>query len=862
MSFKDSYAKISSRYLLSTATKEVARAKPFEKLGGLSDEALRQFFRSQGGDSTPKGATLYRALAAFKEACRRTLNVTPYDTQVLGVLCLLKGQLAEMKTGEGKTLTVAGAAALAALGGKRVDVMTANAYLAKRDAEMMTPLLKSLGLSVGHIHEGMSKDEKRAAYAQDVVYGVSHEFGFDYLKDNLRAPGEAPVNLTGFHWALIDEIDSVLLDDARTPMIISKEDGSSSGMASLAEEVSRVLFEVLDPSLHLEINLKERTASLNTTGYLVAEQGFVRAGLLAHPSELYSKENGALLNALNNAVTVRALYRENRDFVVRDGQVLLVDAGTGRPMADRRMSDGLHEALEAFANVAVGVTTKIQASMTYQSFFGLYENLAGLTGTAATEADEFAELYGLQVVVVPPNRPSAREDLDDLFFSTKSAKFEAIVEAVKKIHPQPLLVGTGSVRDAEKLAALIAEEGLTPALLTARHVSAEAEVIARAGEPGSITVATNMAGRGTDILLGGEKPINGSQDEENHWLGQKELALSLGGLFVIGAERNWTRRVDNQLAGRAGRQGEPGSTQFYVSLEDETLAALASSKALKKLADSWLGQDGVKSKTISAFVTAGQKKFEEAAFAERRDLLQYDSATSAQRKKVYALRENLLTNSVEEALSHLAKDAFYRWGEGLQSIELSRPEEVLPKKKEFEALFGIELPLLKWTLTEELSLEEVMARAEKQLSERIAAISTDEPQKVRQKLVSRLDAFWAEHLTFLDSLKSAVRLRAKIGVNPIFEFQKEAFSGFSQMLEAFTDSASASCLAQPQEEVERQAEAAEEKFRKAAQSRFITRNEACPCGSGLAYKHCHGKLKQRPSKVLSAYSAGISSKHA
>ncbi|KWT98356.1 Protein export cytoplasm protein SecA ATPase RNA helicase [Variovorax sp. WDL1] len=822
-------------------------------LTSLPAEELKARFLALRDLPEPKRTVPGFALA--REAARRALGLRPFDVQLIGGLALLQGKLAEMRTGEGKTLTLVAPAALLALQGKGVHVVTANSYLARRDAELMRPVFEALGLSVAFIETSQTSAAKREAYAADVTYGVGFEFGFDYLRDNMVSDAGDKVQRP-LSFAIVDEVDSVLIDEARTPLIISGSGDSQDAIVRALNLTARQLKSGVD----YVVDPKERNATLTERGYDEAEASLAKQGIIAGQGELYAAHNLHIARRLHSAVRAHGVYRLDRDYVVSAGEVVLVDQGTGRKMPGRRLEDGLHEAIEAKEGLEIHAGSVTRATITYQSFFGLYERLAGLTGTALTEAEEFTEFYGLETVVVPTNRPVARILKEDLVYLGKSAKFVAVADEIvrRQASGQPVLAGCASVRDAEVLSRLLESKGVVHEVLTAKHLEREAHIIAQAGRPGAVTVATNMAGRGTDIILGGEKPSEGDFTDpaayahgKAQWESARAAVLAAGGLFVLGTERSGIRRVDNQLAGRSGRQGDPGEVQFFLSLEDELLRVFGQSRQLKVVAKLIDGAGGVLSgKTIAKLVTTAQRSLEGQGFEARRNVMKYDSSMSEQRKAVYALRDSLLADGVMEYCEAAVDAAVANWANVRLGVHDMPEQWDLPAlKRELEADFNIQPGLVGWVHSEDLGRDEVVERIRAAVQARLAANPLD--TAARRRLVLRvLTDLWTEHLTALDELRQAVSLKGATGQNPLFQFHNDAFALFKSFEEALCAEISRQLLSSAlQEEREAKSADADEQARKAArvavelEQRWVKRNEPCPCGSGKRFKHCHGKLR-------------------
>ncbi|MNR71613.1 preprotein translocase subunit SecA [compost metagenome] len=818
----------------------------------MSDEQLRERFQALA--ERDFDARVLEGFALVREASRRVLDMRPFDVQLLGGLTLLGGKLAEMRTGEGKTLTIVAPAALLALDRRGVHVVTANSYLAARDAQLMQPLYAALGLSVGAIDSTQSNEQKRQAYACDVTYGVGYEFGFDYLRDNLVS--ELPQRVQrGLAAAIVDEVDSILIDEARTPLIIS---GSADSQESAIRAIDKAVASLLPGDDYVVVQ-KERTATLTEQGYDKLEQLLAAAGVVPSGTSLYDATNLHLVRRVHCAVTAYGLYRRDRDYVVEASEVLLVDPGTGRKMPGRRLEEGLHEAIEAREGVTIHAGTVTRATITYQNFFGLYERLAGLTGTALTEAEEFNEFYHLETVVIPTNRPIARIQRDDLVFRTKAEKFTAAAAEIRQrqLKGQPVLAGCASVRDAEVLSELLKREGVAHEVLTAKHLEREAHIIAAAGRLGAVTVATNMAGRGTDIALGGEKPARDQFEDEDafaralsDWEAARAAVRQAGGLYVLGTERSGIRRVDNQLAGRSGRQGDPGEVQFYLSLEDELLRHFNKSRQIQlvyKLIDQAGGALG--GQVVSRLVTASQRKFEGQGFDARRQLMKFDSVLAGQRSAVYALRDQLLQGGGPQYLQAVIAGAAEAWAQTHLDPAL-QPEQwdAAALKRQLLADLGVDVPLVGWIHKEELERDAVVTRLQDAVKAQYAGCKIPEEQRT-PLVLEILTELWTEHLSALEELRKSVSLKGNTGFNPVFQFHKDAFALFvtfeAQLASEVARNLLAEALRREREERARQVSLERAAFARVAaelEKRPVGRNEPCPCGSGVRFKLCHGKL--------------------
>lgn len=833
--------------------REVARAS--SSLKNLADAELALRFRALAQVPDEAGRVV-PGFALIQEAARRALRTPHYDVQLQGGHVLLGGKLAEMRTGEGKTLTITLPAALLALAGQGVHVVTANEYLAARDARLMRPVYELLGLSVGVTLSGQTTEEKQAAYACDLTYGVGAEFGFDYLKDNL-ARDPARLVQRPLYAAIVDEVDSILIDEARVPLIISDAAQDVARMVQVVDACARTM----QPAEHFLVSLKEHAADLTEAGYALAEAAL--ANELAGKS-LYAEQNLPWVRMLHSAVKAYALYRKDRDYVVRGNELLLVDVGTGRVMDGRRLGEGLHEALEAREGLPVKQGTVTRATITYQSYFGLYPRLSGLTGTAATDAEEFSDMYGLETIVVPTNRPTLRKQAEDVVFRTRQEKFSAAVDIIRnrRAAGQPVLVGCATIRDAELMDTLLSRANIPHSTLTAKHLDREAAVIEQAGLPGAVTVATNMAGRGTDIHLGGVEPRPDAFEDSDSfaaahlaWTTQRDATVAAGGLFVLGTERNGLRRVDNQLAGRCSRQGNPGEVQFLLSLEDELLRVFGGSKQTALL-DRAMAAAGTAlgGATVARLVTAAQRAVESQGFGARKSLLTFDKTLADQRNAVYALRSELLRGGATEYLQGAAISAVRRW------LTTSIPRDAWPEawdagslKASAAAELGLDLPLLRWISVDELDTDAIEEKVIALAQERLSVRDFGGEATARDIVFDVLDAAWTEHLTALAELQTNAGLKSVAQQNAALKFPKEAFDLFQAFL-ASVERALAQMalpddslrLRQEQRDHAKRIRDAEAEARAAVAAalakRWVSRLEQCPCGSGKQFRHCHGAL--------------------
>ncbi len=937
----------------------------------LDDAALRaktDEFRQKLADGQALDSLIPEVFAVVREAAQRTLGMRPFDVQLIGGLALHEGKIAEMRTGEGKTLVATLPAYLNALPGKGVHIVTVNEYLASRDAEWMGPVYRFLGLSVGVIRNGQTAAEKREAYAADITYGTNNEFGFDYLRDNLAFRIEDQMQRE-LAYAIVDEVDSILIDEARTPLIISGpseesselylrvnrliprlkrqqedkakrnedieagrvsvsgRDGESLGEMSredaleLARSQGLHLVEtdpqqkppgcrLLEPGDY-SVDEKSKQAFLTEEGHQRVEELMVREGLLGSDESLYDPANIRLMHHLNAAIRAHALFRRDVEYIVKDGEIVIVDEFTGRTMPGRRWSDGLHQAIEAKEGVRVKEENQTVASITFQNYFRLYGKLAGMTGTADTEAYEFQQIYGLEVVVIPTHRPMVRDDQPDLVFLTQKDKFEAIIEDIVDCRErgQPVLVGTTSIETSEFLSGVLQKQGVQHQVLNAKQHEREAHVVADAGRPGAVTIATNMAGRGTDIVLGGNLEAElaqlpaelGLTEREAHregWRGRHTTVIEAGGLRIIGTERHESRRIDNQLRGRSGRQGDPGSSRFYLSMEDSLMRIFGDPERTKRLLSRVGMREGevIESNLLTRQIERAQRKVEAHNFDMRKTLLEYDDVANDQRKVIYQQRKELMAaEDVAEAITGIRAEVV----NGL--ISQFVPPDSIEEQWDITGLehalqreFGAELRL-------EALLKENTALAEDGLRDHVVAeiarlydakVAEVGPELMRQLekavMLQQLDLHWKEHLAAMDYLRQGIHLRGYAQKNPKQEYKREAFDMFSEMLDQVKHQV-VSILCRARLRGQEDVQAVEEQRRSSAKveyrheeapsvvaasapgdapaaapgraaaraplqaaapaapfvrrDRKVGRNEPCPCGSGKKYKHCHGRLE-------------------
>jgi preprotein translocase subunit SecA len=864
-----------------------------DRMRALDDEALRattETLRARRAAGEDLDALLPEAFAAVREAARRRLGLRHFDVQLIGGIVLHEGRIAEMATGEGKTLVATLPAYLNALDGQGVHIVTVNDYLARRDAQWMRPVYEALGLEVGVIFGQQDLASKQRAYRADITYGTNNEFGFDYLRDNMAFAPEERVQ-RGLHYAVVDEVDSVLIDEARTPLIISGPVEEDVRIYQAIDRIARRLSpqkEEGGPG-DFEIDEKARQVHLTEEGHGRVERLLTEAGLLPAGQSLYDLRNLPLLHHLNAALRAHALYRREVDYIVRHGEVIIVDEFTGRTMEGRRWSDGLHQAIEAKEGVRVQAENQTLATITFQNYFRLYDKLAGMTGTADTEAYEFMDIYRLEVVVVPTNRPMIRRDLGDLIYLGRARKFEAVVEDVAARHArgQPVLIGTTSIENSEHLSELLKKRGIPHEVLNAKQHAREAQIISQAGRPGAVTIATNMAGRGTDIVLGGnleaELALLPEGDEAARararadWEDRHRRVLETGGLAVIGTERHESRRIDNQLRGRSGRQGDPGETRFYVSLEDDLMRIFAADR-VKGLMER-LGMhedDALEHEWVTRAIENAQRKVEAHNYDLRKQLLDYDDVANEQRKLIYEERNRLLD---ADDVTGIVADM--RAGVVRRLRERYLPTGTVESQWDVEGLetalrrdFGLELPVARWLREEpgltETSVEERIAEAFAAAEARLVASAGEDELKAlrKQVLLYTLDGLWKEHLAAMDYLRQGIHLRGYAQEDPKQAYKREAFNMFTALLDRIQDESVATLLRvevvpesapaprrggavryehpssggyDPAGGSEEAAEG-ERPVPYVREGRKIGRNEPCPCGSGLKYKQCHGRL--------------------
>ena len=764
----------------------------------LSDQELSDLKSElKKSKEDPNFNLLAHAFAATREASIRTTGLRHFDAQMLGGIALSEGNIAEMKTGEGKTLVATLPAYLNAVQDNKVILVTVNDYLAQRDADWMRPIYECLGLSVGVIYSNQSFEEKKSAYQCDVIYATNGELGFDYLRDNMALRAEDKVQCS-LDFAIVDEVDSILIDEARTPLIISGPSNESADYYVQIKKIIPNLKEQLregteDEPLteeeqgHYIIDEKNRSIELTDDGYVVVERHLEDLGLLQSEDSLYSVSNLKIMRYVNATLKAAFLFKKNVHYLVRGQEVLLIDEHTGRTMPGRRMSEGIHQALECKENTPIQRESQTLASTTYQNFFRLFDQLSGMTGTADTEAAEFAEIYGLNVSIIPTNKPMAREDNDDLVFLTQEAKFKALIEEIELLRKKdaPILVGTASVESSEIVSALLNKKNISHQVLNAKQHEKEAEIIANAGRPGVVTIATNMAGRGTDIVLGGKENIGDGEWEKRH-----KVVLEAGGLHILGTERHESRRIDNQLRGRSGRQGDPGYSKFFLSLEDDLLRLFISDSRRALFERIGMGDDHIEHKMLSRGIENAQKRIESRNFDIRKNLLEYDDVANDQRQAIYSLRNQLLNeDNISEAINDLINDEMRAVSNDfvpLDSVESQWRLEELDKYL-FDHYFIEENIAAKVSndqkLTPDLIATLIADSAAKKYKQKYLKIEDNLAQLEKQVMLQILDVHWKDHLSEMDHLRQSVGLRAYAQKNPKNEYKREAFEMFEVMLD-------------------------------------------------------------------------------
>nr|ELR5146386.1 preprotein translocase subunit SecA [Providencia rettgeri] len=876
---------------------KINRLEPdFEKLSDDELKAKTIEFRERLEKNESLESIIPEAFATVREASRRVFGMRHFDVQLIGGMVLNERCIAEMRTGEGKTLTATLPAYINALSGKGVHVVTVNDYLAKRDAENNRPLFEFLGLTVGINLPGMAPPAKREAYAADITYGTNNEFGFDYLRDNMAFSPEERVQRK-LHYALVDEVDSILIDEARTPLIIS---GPAEDSSELYQKVDKLIphlqrqekedSDTFQGEGHFSVDEKARQVTITERGLVLIEELLAKEGLMAERESLYSPSNIMLMHHVMAGLRAHALFTLDVDYIVKDGQIVIVDEHTGRTMEGRRWSDGLHQAVEAKEGVEIQNENQTLASITFQNYFRLYEKLAGMTGTADTEAFEFSSIYKLDTIVIPTNRPMVRKDLPDLVYMNEADKFAAIIEDIRErtANGQPVLVGTISIEKSELISNALKKAKIAHNVLNAKFHAMEADIIANAGQAGAVTIATNMAGRGTDIMLGGswqseiaalEDPTQEQIDEiKAQWKIRHDAVLASGGLHIIGTERHESRRIDNQLRGRAGRQGDAGSSRFYLSMEDALMRIFASDRVtgmMKKLG--MKPGEAIEHPWVTKAIANAQRKVESRNFDIRKQLLEYDDVASDQRRAIYTQRNELLDGGdIKETVDSIREDVF------TTTMDAYIPPQSLEEMWDIEGLhqrlvndFDLDLPIKEWLdkepeLHEETLRERIMAKAIEVYDRKEEIVGAEAMRNFEKGvMLQTLDTLWKEHLASMDYLRQGIHLRGYAQKDPKQEYKRESFSMFANMLEALKYEV-ISTLSKVQVRLPEEVEALEQQRREeaerlakkqqlsheagseslmteteakiATQGHKIGRNDPCPCGSGKKYKQCHGRL--------------------
>jgi preprotein translocase subunit SecA len=878
-----------------------------ESIGALDDAALRgktDEFKQRIADGESLDQVLPEAFAVVREAGERSLGLRHFDVQLIGGIALHEGNISEMRTGEGKTLVATLPAYLNALSGNSVHLITVNDYLAHRDANWMGPLYEFLGLSVGVILSGQSPDQKRDAYGADIIYGTNNEFGFDYLRDNMAFSLEDRMQ-GALSFAIVDEVDSILIDEARTPLIISgaAEDSSelyrriNKFIPKLSQDLEGVEGEEGQKG-HFTVDEKQRQIELNEDGHQVVEELLIKDKLLEAGDSLYSATNLNLLHHVHSALRAHILFNRDVEYIVQGGQVVLIDEHTGRTMAGRRLSEGLHQAIEAKEGLQIQNESQTLASTTFQNYFRLYDKLSGMTGTADTEAFEFRQIYGLQVIVIPTNVATARTDLNDMVYLSRDEKYDAIVSDVQDCIEKgaPVLVGTASIETSEEMSRRFKESDIEHRVLNAKYHEQEAEIIAQAGVPGTVTIATNMAGRGTDIVLGGNVEAEIAEldnpdesvlaDLREAWQKRHDQVIESGGLHILGTERHESRRIDNQLRGRSGRQGDPGTSRFYLSLEDNLMRIFASERVKNFMQALGMEKgEAIEHRMVTNAIEKAQRKVEGRNFDIRKQLLEYDDVANDQRQVIYQQRNELLTeDDISETIDAIREDVVNQAvSDYVPPMSLEEQWNIAGLEKQLDAEFAVRLPLQQW-LEEDENLHEESLRG--RIVDAVGAayraksseVGSDMRKIEKQIMLQILDTLWKEHLATMDHLRQGIHLRAYAQKNPKQEYKRESFELFQELLEtlkyevvkflshiqvqredeaalieqrrresaekekvAFQHAqATAMTEADPTPGPDSEEEPAAQPFTRDA--RKVGRNEPCPCGSGKKYKQCHGQL--------------------
>ena len=873
----------------------------------LSDEALKAAtvsFKQRLSAGETVDDLLPEAFAAAREAAKRNKGMRPFDVQIIGAITLHEGRIAEMRTGEGKTLVATLPAYLNALSGRGVHIVTVNDYLARRDSQWMGPIYQALGMTVGVVQSNQDPLEKRAAYRADITYGTNNEFGFDYLRDNMAFTLEDKFQ-RDMHYAIVDEVDSILVDEARTPLIIS---GPAEENTELYKKIDKLaprlkqqpFSESKDEEIEVEgdfvVDEKNRQVELTENGHQLVEDELTRIGLLEEGDSLYAAANLNLLHHVHAALKAHALFKRDVDYMVTDGEVIIVDEHTGRAMIGRRWSDGIHQAIEAKERVKIQNETQTLASTTFQNYFRLYEKLSGMTGTADTEAFEFRQVYGLDVVVIPTHQPMIREDNNDLLYLTIGEKYDAIVQDINGCieKGQPVLVGTASIESSELLSVELDKRKIQHSVLNAKQHEREADIVAQAGKPGTVTLATNMAGRGTDIVLGGNweaeiESLNNPGEAEivqikSAWQVRHNAVIDAGGLHIIGTERHESRRIDNQLRGRSGRQGDPGSSRFYLSMEDNLMRIFASDR-VRGIMQSIGLEDGeaIEHRVVNNAIEKAQRKVEGHNFDIRKNLLEYDDVANDQRQVIYQQRRDLMAaDDISDTIAGIREEIVYDLiGEYIPPQSLEEQWDIEGLEQAFQVEFSSQQPIQRWldeddSLNEETLSEKILEQVEGECESKDQhwrAHGIDMRVVEKQIMLQILDQRWKEHLATMDHLRQSIHLRAYAQKQPKQEYKRESFELFQELLYHIKRDV-VRLLSRVQIETPDAVAEAERKRRDQATARMrfshaetsalrsgaseepepdkpetfvrserkVGRNEKCPCGSGKKFKHCHGKV--------------------
>ena len=864
----------------------------FEKLDDAGLIAKTEEFRKRVADGESLDALLPEAFANCREAARRALGLRAFDTQLMGGIFLHEGNIAEMKTGEGKTLVATFPCYLNALSGQGVHVVTVNEYLAKRDAEWMANVFEALGMTCASIYSQQPEDEKRAAYASDVTYATNNELGFDYLRDNMKSELGEMVQ-RGHHFAIVDEVDSILIDEARTPLIIS---GPSDDRSELYLTIDKLIPELTDE--HFELDEKTRQVTFTEEGNEFLEQRLHQAGLLAEGQTLYDPESTTIVHHVNQGLRAHKLFQNGVHYIVRNGEVALIDEFTGRMMSGRRLSEGLHQAIEAKEGVEIKPENITMASVTFQNYFRLYGKLSGMTGTAATEAEEFMEIYKLGVVEVPTNRPIQRLDEHDRVYRTEAEKLAAVVESIREAHEkgQPVLVGTTSIDKSEDLSNLLTKEGIVHNVLNARHHEQEAQIVGDAGKYGAVTIATNMAGRGTDIKLGGNVEMKvmealaanpdahpdtiRAQIEAEH-AAEEQRVLEAGGLYVLATERHESRRIDNQLRGRSGRQGDPGRSLFFLSLEDDLMRIFGSDRLDKMLSSLGMKEgEAIVHPWVNKSLAKAQAKVEGRNFDIRKQLLKFDDVMNDQRKVVFSQRRGIMEAAdVNEIVADMRHEVIEELvAEAIPPKSYPDQWDVAKLQESIVETLNIGLPVQDWAeeegVDDEVIIDRIVEQSDAMMAEKTAAFGDDQMRQIeKQFLLNTIDAKWREHLMTLEHLRSVVGFRGYAQRDPLNEYKNESFQLFETMLDSLrTEVTQKLSRVRPMTEEERNTmlqQLMEQQAAATAGAQPVApdqdaelsldaapgfdeadvttwgnpgRNDLCPCGSGKKFKHCHGAV--------------------